>query len=125
MHAHTNITSRDNTNTERGAASLHNGYPPMPTTGRTNTFNEEANLITSPSGAGSRRGGQILNTLISQNDDIPEHEEEIRSVSTLYNQTGAKKGDNKASSSGLKNIEVEEARFELDRRFVATTITQE
>lgn len=82
-------------------------------------------MITSPtSGAGSRRGGQILNTLISQNDDIPEHEEEVRSVSTLYNPTDAKKRGVDAAS-GQTNIEVEEARFELDRRLVATTITQE
>ena len=38
----------------------------------------------SPSGGGSR-SGQAAVTLISQNDDVPENEEEVRSISTLYN----------------------------------------
>lgn len=43
-----------------------------------------APLILSPTGGG-RRDGQTANTLISQQDDVPDGEEDFRSVSTLYN----------------------------------------
>jgi hypothetical protein len=49
-----------------------------------NSDRNSANGMMSPSGGGSR-SGQAAVTLISQNDDVPENEEEVRSISTLYN----------------------------------------
>ena len=54
------------------------------------------NFLASPKGGGSKLG-QHANIAISQNDDIPDTEEELRSASTLYNNTGDRKANGKRS----------------------------
>lgn len=88
MHAHTNITSRENfvenscADNHDGTASLHigPGY-----TGR--TF--QSNLITSPTGGGSQR--QPINAVLGQHvdDDEPVPDEQVVRTSEVNNQKSA------------------------------------
>ena len=50
------------------------------------------NFLTSPKGGGSKLG-QHANIAISQNDDVPNTEEELRSASTLYNNMGDRRAN--------------------------------
>ncbi len=74
----TKISSYDNLDTE--PASLRLRFANM-----NSERGPHNSALLSPSGGGSR-SGQAAVTMISQNDDVPENtEEEIRSISTLYN----------------------------------------
>ena len=75
MHAHTNITSRDNyidTNHDQDDASLQVGVLPTGYTGR--TF-QSSGILMSPAGGGSLR--QPINTVLGKHvdDDEPEPDE--------------------------------------------------
>ena len=92
MHAHTNISSRATEPCEDGA-SLRIGIP-------TPSERSNLNLITSPTGGGTKT---LRHTAISQHDDVPDHEEheEIRSVSTLYNANDIKKSHHSGFKHGV------------------------
>ena len=102
-----------------------------------------APLILSPTGGG-RRDGQTANTLISQQDDVPDGEEDFRSVSTLYNPPPQARGKppkqlvqqnnylqpemlpgpgaakvNSRHTAEKENAEVAEARAELEEQYSA------
>jgi len=108
-HANTNITSRENDLMDTEPASLRLQFANLNSDG-----GDYPQGLVSPSGGGSRYG-QTTNILISQNDDVPDndHDEEIRSISTLYNQTDTKKRQQRQQI----NLEVQEARQELDNNF--------
>jgi len=108
-HANTNITSHENDLMDTEPASLRLQFANL-----NSDQGDYPQGLVSPSGGGSR-SGQTAVTLISQiNDDVPDndHDEEIRSISTLYNQTDTKKRQRQQI-----NHEVQEARQELDTKF--------
>ena len=111
MHAHTNITSRENEEYDEGA-SLRIGIP---------TPSERSNLglITSPTGGGAKA---LRHTAISQHDDVPDNEEheEIRSISTLYNPSDIKKSHGCGLPRGTTPETIKERKLRLDM-----AITQE
>ena len=111
-HANTNITSHDNDLMDTEPASLRLQFANL-----NSDRGDYPQGLVSPSGGGSR-SGQTTNILISQNDDVPDndHDEEIRSISTLYNQTDTKKRQQRPQI----NLEVQEARQELDNKFNST-----